>query len=158
MLGNKHVITALLVAPILALLAYFFVDHLVREKSQPAIVDHTYPLLVKSNCRHASGKCSLVNGDIKLMIKLNTSKEIPSLSLTSNYALTHALLSFNENETPQQMLSESSEYLAWRLLLPEKINPTQTVRIAVNIQQAYYYAEFTLAFLHVKNSFSEKLK
>ena len=66
---NKHVIVSLLVAPILAILAWFGVDYLVAEQAQPAEQGTMYPLVARSNCRYDSGQCDLANNDVKMSIR-----------------------------------------------------------------------------------------
>ena len=65
---NKHVLVAVLVAPVLAVVAWFSVDHFVSEKPHAARPGADYPLAARSNCRYESGACDLVNNDFKLRI------------------------------------------------------------------------------------------
>ena len=48
---NKHVVVAMLVAPILAILAWFAVDSMVAERAHSAKPGASYKLVAKSNCR-----------------------------------------------------------------------------------------------------------
>ena len=68
-LASLAIVIALLVAPVLALIAYFAVDAVVAEKPEKALAGSSYPLVAKSNCRYASGRCSLENGDVQLEIE-----------------------------------------------------------------------------------------
>ena len=63
---NKHVIIALIVAPILAILGWYAVGFLIGEKPQAAASGETYKLVARSNCRYASGVCGLRNADFVL--------------------------------------------------------------------------------------------
>jgi len=65
---NKHVITSMIVAPILAIISYFAVDYYVAEVPHKAIDGQLYKMLAKPNCRWESGHCDLVNGDLELLI------------------------------------------------------------------------------------------
>ena len=67
-LTNKHVIVAMIIAPILAIIAYFGVDHAFSEKPHSAVEGQSYPLVAKSNCRYESGKCTMENGDISVSV------------------------------------------------------------------------------------------
>ena len=69
MFSNKHVLVAMLVAPVLAIMAWFAVDYFVAERPHAAEEGATYTLLAKSNCRYASGKCDLENADFELTIR-----------------------------------------------------------------------------------------
>lgn len=55
LLTNKHVVIAMLVAPVLAVIAYFAVDASVSEPPKAAQPGQSYPLAVRSNCRYTSG-------------------------------------------------------------------------------------------------------
>ena len=63
MFKNKHFIVALLIAPILAIIAYFGVDIAVSEKPHAAKKGQSYKLVSKSNCRYTSGLCDMENGE-----------------------------------------------------------------------------------------------
>jgi len=69
-LTNKHLIIAMIVAPILAVIAYYGVDRVVSETPHKAVKGQSYPLAAKSNCRYKSGECTLKNGDISLTINV----------------------------------------------------------------------------------------
>lgn len=56
----------MLIAPILALIAYFGVDYMVAERPHAAQSGTSYPLVAKSNCRWTSGLCTLENADVEL--------------------------------------------------------------------------------------------
>jgi len=58
-LKNKHLVIAMLVAPVLAVLSYFALDVLVGERPKPAEEGQSYPLVEKPDCRYASGHCGL---------------------------------------------------------------------------------------------------
>jgi NADH:ubiquinone oxidoreductase subunit 3 (subunit A) len=61
MFKNWHVIIAMIVAPILAVLAWFAVDYFVAERPHAAKEGAAYSLIAKSNCRYDSGQCDLEN-------------------------------------------------------------------------------------------------
>ncbi|MGY0646152.1 MAG: hypothetical protein ACW7DN_16410, partial [Paraglaciecola chathamensis] len=62
MFKNKHIITALIVTPLLAIAGYFATDYIVSERPQQAQQGGQYQLAALPNCRYASGKCGLKNG------------------------------------------------------------------------------------------------
>jgi hypothetical protein len=66
--SNKHVIVALIVAPILSVIAWLAVDAYVGEQPQSAQAGQSYPLVAESNCRYASGRCTMSNEDFSLSI------------------------------------------------------------------------------------------
>ena len=80
---NKHVIIALLVAPVLAIIAWFAVDRMVAEEPQAAQAGGAYELVAKPNCRYASGECELVNNEFRLELALADGV----MTLTASHAL-----------------------------------------------------------------------
>jgi len=65
---NKHVILAMIVAPILAVLAWFGIGAIFGEKPLPAESGQVYKLVEKPNCRYGSGECGLKNVDFELTL------------------------------------------------------------------------------------------
>ena len=94
-LKNKHLILAMFVAPVLAIIAYFSVDSIVSEKPQAALQGSSYKLAAKSNCRYQSGNCTLKNGDIEVQIRARriAGKEI-ELSMFSELPVQNAIISY----------------------------------------------------------------
>jgi hypothetical protein len=92
---NKHVIASLIIAPILAILAWFLVDDWVADDALKAEKGIPYPLVAKSNCRWPSGYCYFENEDVEIKIttdtqnfgqnKLMVRSEIPMTNI--NFAL-----------------------------------------------------------------------
>ncbi len=70
-LANKHVVIAMLMAPVLALISYFAVDKLMADPPQAAVSGESYRLIEQSNCRYNSGQCALINGNFELRLKAN---------------------------------------------------------------------------------------
>jgi len=157
-LKNKHMILAMFVAPVLAIIAYFSVDHMVSEKPQAAQQGGTYKLAAKSNCRYKSGACTLKNGDIEVLIRAQriTEKEI-ELSMSSALPIQQAIISYVDGDyisEPLQIKVFSAESNERRIRLhlddPEK----SMLRLAVNIADVMYYVETTAVFVDYETSFS----
>ncbi len=87
---NKHVVVAMLVAPVLAILAWFAVDWFVAERPHVAQPGQDYPLIARSNCRYESGRCDLANEDFRLSILPGPAGEGTSLIVTSRFPLASA--------------------------------------------------------------------
>ncbi|HAN68249.1 MAG TPA: hypothetical protein DCQ70_07120, partial [Halieaceae bacterium] len=92
MFSNRHVIIALLVAPLLSIGAWFAVGQLVGEQPQQAEAGSDYPLLAKSNCRYDSGRCELANGDLELEIDVQALGSGWQLRLLASHALEGAVM------------------------------------------------------------------
>jgi len=69
---NKHVIASLIIAPILAILAWFLVDDWVADDVLKVEKGILYPLVAKSNCRWPSGYCYFENEDVEIKITTDT--------------------------------------------------------------------------------------
>ena len=59
----------MIVAPLLAVIAWFAVDRPVAERPHVAREGHAYPLMARSDCRYTSGQCSLENASFKSTLR-----------------------------------------------------------------------------------------
>jgi hypothetical protein len=75
-LTKKHLIVAMIVSPILAVLTYYAVDFKVSEKPHSAVPGNSYPLVAQSNCCYSRGKYTFKNGDIEASISISDAKTI----------------------------------------------------------------------------------
>jgi hypothetical protein len=148
---NKHVVIALLVAPILSILAWYAVGHLAGEKPQAAEEGNTYKLVARSNCRYESGSCDLHNADFNLTLEPEMlAASSVALTLTSSHSLQSAALGLVEGDSahqPAPMVSTNDAGTTWDGLLPRPASPDATIRIAVTAQGATWYAEVSTVFL-----------
>ena len=158
---DRHVITALLVAPVLAILAWFAVGSLGGEKARPARPGAAYPLLEKSNCRYASGVCDLENTDFKARLSFtgNLSGELSGdgsgnaggrLEVYVSHAVDSALLSLSRapgDAAPSAMRRADTEGRRWRFALERQPDREQRLRLVLSRRGVAYFAEFSTAFL-----------
>jgi hypothetical protein len=153
MFKNKHVVVAMLVAPVLAILAWFAVDVLVGERPHAALDGGAYRLAAKSSCRYASGVCELENADLKISIRQDSlSSDSLSLALESSHALDSAVLEVMPDSAgnPQSMSARDDTGKAWHAALLRPETPDPTLRIAVTTQGTTWYAEVPTVFLEVE--------
>jgi hypothetical protein len=148
---NKHVVIALIVAPILAILAWYAVGTLIGEKPHAAESGKTYKLVARSNCRYASGACDLHNADFKLSIRpeMLTASSV-ALDMSSSHALQSAAISLFENDTdsaPAPMTRTDEAGREWQGLIPRPSSAEATIRVAVTAQGATWFAEVPVIFL-----------
>ena len=119
---NKHVVVALLVAPVLAIAAWYAVGHFLGERPHAAVEGGSYLLVARSNCRYDSGGCDLRNADFELQIRpIDVSNDVVALELTSRFALqsaTVALVEAGEERPPTQMESAGSGGQLWAGNIP----------------------------------------
>lgn len=148
---NKHVIVAMLVAPVLAILAWFAVDHFLSEKPHAAIPGAAYALIAKSNCRYDSGQCDLANGEFELTLKpVPGARGGTALELMSRFPLqtaTVGLVDEGNEGPPTAMRASGAEAKRWLAALPEPLAAATRIRLAVIAGETTYYAEIPVVFL-----------
>ena len=148
---NKHVVVAMLVAPILAILAWFAVDSMVAERAHSAKPGASYKLIAKSNCRYASGKCDMENAEFKISLTpVEAPRGVTAFELESVFGLASANISLfrpaGEVVATAAPLEAEVPGTRWRLTIPAAITPDASLRVAVTAQQSIYYAEIPLTF------------
>ena len=162
MFKNKHVIMALIVAPILAVIAYFAVDSLVAEKPKAAQAGESYSLAALPNCRYPSGHCSLKNADFKLDLKLeNTGVNVFSLTIESEHPLQGAKVALvqraNETGVPVAM-TPNIDAKKWHAKLEGELAPESKLQLVVSASDALYYGETELTFIQYETTFGEDFR
>lgn len=146
---NKHVRGALFIAPLLGVGTYIAVDHSLSEKPQAAMVGESYPLAEKSNCRYASGVCTLKNGDVELKIHPHrldaTSVEFQVKSELQIERLWVASGSGEQFARPIAFTKNSDKGLHARVSVSTP--KTTRLRWAMTLAGARYFAETSAAFV-----------
>lgn len=148
---HKHVLTAMIVAPILALVSYFAVDFIAGEKPHVAEEGKSYRLVEKPNCRYDSGTCGLKNGDFELDLFVESAENgRPVLKLSSAHALDGVMVALlgrgDEEQEPRQMIPRNGEGLAWSIEL-EPFDPGRDrLRLAASAQKTLYFGDVALKF------------
>ena len=143
---NKHVVVALLVAPVLAIGAWYAVGLIGAETPQRAVPGQSYPLVAKSNCRYASGQCSLENGDIEFHITPVSSNDTLSLKITSNQSSGRVMLGLGQDSNPPK--PEEAPYDAsiqsWYYAVTE--NQAEKLFFVAEIRGSRYFAKLDTVF------------
>lgn len=157
-LKNKHVILAMFIAPVLAIIAYFATDHIVSEKPQQAQQGSSYKLAAKSNCRYKSGQCTLHNGDIEVNVRVEqVSAAAIKLILQSNTPLTNALAAFAEGESdiqPSSLYPAAAQTNTWNAEFKLANIEKTTLRLVLEISDSIFYAETPAVFVDYETTFS----
>ena len=156
-LKNKHLILAMFVAPLLAIIAYFSVDYMVSEKPKAAQQGGTYKLAAKSNCRYQSGVCTLKNGDIEVKLHARRIDErMVELKMHSELPIQNAIISYVVGEFTSQPVAMNTESAAgdWYVTIELSDPENSQLRMALSIADAMYYAETTAVFIDYETSFS----
>lgn len=161
-LTNKHVVVAMLIAPILALISYFAVDSVVSEKLHLAEDGRAYALVEKPNCRYSSGKCGLKNGNFEVEImasRINTNQVI--LELTSTHTLNKVLLAVDQlgqnSEQPSSMQANDPERRIWTIALPQ-LSQNDRLQLAIAAQDSFYYGDSSTEFIEYHTGFSKDFR
>ena len=162
-LKNKHVIVAMLVAPILALISYFSVDAVVAEKPHAAQVGEHYSLLEKSNCRYNSGVCDLKNGDVELKIKPEwVTNQRLRLTISSSKPLQNVIGArvnmLGEEVAPNVMQNADHEGFTWSTEMIAPDADLERLHVAVAINETWYYADAALKFINYQAAFADDFR
>ncbi|WP_045827476.1 hypothetical protein [Teredinibacter turnerae] len=157
-LKNKHLITAMLVAPVLALIAYFATDHLVAERPHLAKAGDVYPLAAGSNCRYQSGSCTLKNADVKLQLnaqRLSSTKV--SLTLATDLPLQTALVAVDlkgSGDSAPVAMAQTGDL--WEVALDVLQPESSRLRFVAVIDNVNYFVETEAVFVDYETSFSRE--
>ena len=161
MFKNKHVLVAMIVAPILALVAYFATDYIVGESPIAVEPGQSYPLVARSNCRYASGVCTLVNGDLE--VKLSLSSELDGaqvLNVYSNQKLEGIRLALanGDQELPLMKLVQStSDKNNWHVDMSNMPKQVDSLRLAMQSAGAVFFASVGTDFFVHDSRFPEPI-
>ena len=152
MFTNKHVVVAMLVAPVLAIMAWFDIDYFIAERPHAAKEGAAYTLIAKSNCRYDSGVCDLENSDFKLSIRpMSITADSVQLEMTSAFPLQGATLGLVNDgvaAAPSPMAATNGEGLHWTTRIDAPAGDNSTIRVAATAQGSTWYAEVPTVFLY----------
>jgi hypothetical protein len=152
-LRNRHVLVAALVAPLLALLAYFGSAYLLGERPQKAMEGQSYPLVEKPNCRWESGACGLVNNDFELeLTQQDRAGDRVVFRLESVVPLDGVLLGVahdgdDGSTTPQPMQAEGGDGSVWIAEVAVPDPGADRIRLAASSAGVLYYGDASTAFM-----------
>lgn len=149
LLTNKHVVIALIVAPVLAVLAWFAAGQLTGERPRAAAPGQSYPLLERSNCRWPSGACDLRNKEFNLRL-MPVEEGSRELVLISSHPLDGAVLGIglpDEDSLPVMMRAVDGQGLEWRLVLDSDPLPAQRIRLVAMAGGTSFFGDAATTFL-----------
>jgi len=157
-LKNKHVIAALIIAPILSVLSYFAVDQIVSEKPHAAKAGAEYALVAKPNCRYASGKCGFKNGEFEVTITLAETGVGTAINLESAVNLDGGKVSLaleNATDEPVSFVQNDNSGKFWQAVIPTAYTGSEVLRIVLSAQEAIYYGDTVAAFGHYETTYGK---
>jgi hypothetical protein len=159
---NKHVIMAMIMAPILAIASYYLVDLAVKEQPQKALEGNTYKLIAKSNCRFSSGRCDLENGSFKSTVRISYDNGQQLLRLSSVNELQAVNVGFVTSDGtesgPYKLTSNDDAGTQWSTEFNELADTSTLLRVALTANDAHYYSETFMGFSDYKTSFSKDFR
>ena len=150
MFTNKHVVVALIVGPILAILAWLAVGQIVAEKAALAEPGKSYPLVEKSDCRYESGHCTLENESFKLSLSIVQRDENTVLVLKSKHPLRGvvvAVADFDREGVPEAMGSRGVGGREWFIVLDRKPLATERILLVASAGGAQYFGDAATLFI-----------
>ena len=150
-------VIATLMAPVLALIAYFGTSFFLGETPQVAAPGQSYELVEKPNCRYSSGKCGLKNVDFELTLTYEmrgTTRML--LNLESEHPLDGVLLAMIENDSdvqlPVEMQATSSDGLNWSLEVARPDPEIHRFRLVASAAGVLYFGDAATKFTVVESS------
>lgn len=148
---NRHLVIASLMAPVLALIAYFGVNFMVGEDPHPAEAGNSYQLVEKPNCRYNSGMCGLKNADFELTLTFEWLESGQMrLNLESEHPLDGVLLASSEDEdgeaNPAEMLPVGSNGLFWAIDIPRPDPDQHRLHLVASAAGVLYFGDVATKF------------
>ena len=149
---NRHILIASLVAPVLALMAYFGAGYLFGERPQAAVEGQSYPLAEQPNCRWASGACGLANNDFEVELRYQPRADDRFVfRLESALPLDGVLLSVahdgSGSAVPEPMQAEDEGGLNWITELSVPDPGGDRIRLAASSGGVLYFGDASTAFM-----------
>ncbi|MEM8983894.1 MAG: hypothetical protein AAGC71_12765 [Pseudomonadota bacterium] len=150
---SPHIIVALLVAPVLAVLAYFAASKLVGDTAGPAQRGASYPLLVGANCRRSSGQCQLSNAQLRIDLTMTAYSDAAiTLELYASNTFDGVLIGDGTDKATASPFERIAP-LRWRVALPHPSDAATLPFVAVADTTAFF-AELPTDFLQHRASAS----
>lgn len=150
----------MLVAPVLAILAYFLTDHFVSEKPHAAKKGTSYRLIAKPNCRYESGKCELRNGEFLITLKTEPpeNKKVV-LKLDANFALEGVKIAIGQppqaSPTPQDMRTLEATKTQWQAIIDQPTSDESRLQLVVAANGSFYFADTATIFFNEVRPFKD---
>jgi hypothetical protein len=158
MFKNKHMTTAMVVAPLLAIVSYFATDYIVSDIPETAAQGESYAMVARSNCRYQSGQCTFRNGDLEVKFQLvQTDGSQPVLKARSNHPLQGAQIALvgEQNKDAQPLMLEKSDDAGeqWAISLQGPIDDKNELRVAMLANSTTFYGSTETTFFQYDTIF-----
>ena len=148
---SKHVVTASIVAPVLALIGYFGINALVGESPHAAEEGQSYQLVEMPSCRYSSGRCGLKNADFELNLRTESlADDRLLLTLESEFPLDGVKVALVEHEAdekqPVDMRAMSEDGLVWSLEIASPDPERNRLRLVASANGSLYFGDAAMKF------------
>jgi hypothetical protein len=149
--SNKHIVVALLVAPILAIGTFYAIDMLVGEQPHVAEEGREYPLMEMPGCRWDGGYCSLENNEFKLGLAVEwPAEDRIALTVISEFPLQGIKVAVAQESgftpPPVEMTAISDDSRTWAAELDFDGPGGQRLRLVASAKESLYYGDASLTF------------
>lgn len=158
MFKNKHITTAMMVAPLLAIGSYFATDYIVSDLPVTAVDGDTYAMVARPNCRYQSGQCTFRNGDLEVKFQLVQDSSGQSvLKAQSSHPLKGAkiaLVGSSDEQVEPLSLSRADEVgEQWALPLLGSVADKKELRVAMLANATTFYGSADTTFFQYDTVF-----
>ena len=148
---NKHLVTAAIVAPVLALIGYFGVNALVGESPHAAEEGQSYQLVEMPSCRYSSGRCGLKNSDFELNLSTESLEDGRLLLLLeSEFPLEGVKVALVEDEGDEQqpvdMRPMGEDGLIWSLEMARPDPERNRLHLVALANRSLYFGDVATKF------------
>jgi hypothetical protein len=148
---NKHLVTAAVVAPVLALIGYFGINALVGESPHAAEEGQSYQLVEMPSCRYSSGHCGLKNGDFELNLSTESlGDDRLLLKIESELPLEGVKVALVEHEAdekqPVDMRAMGEDGLVWSLEIASPDPERNRLHLVASANRSLYFGNAAMKF------------
>ncbi len=149
LMGKRHLVTSLLVAPLLAMAGWWASGLFSSQEPVPAQKGGVYPLLEKSNCRYASGECLLENVDFTIALTYVLRSDGHFLLAQASHPLSDILLAVDEDEhsAPQFMARRGTNSREWSLTLDGRPGAAARIRLVARSADVIWFGDAATHFI-----------
>lgn len=148
-LTNKHVVVAMLVAPVLAVAAWYaagWFSGVQPEEPAPAEAGQTYPLIEAPGCRYAGGTCVLKNEDFALRVRVSEQAVVMVDSVVPvDYLMVGLRSGGDAKPTLAKAVDDSRQ--RWALRISAMPETADALRFVAGVGGAAWFGEASLVFL-----------
>lgn len=163
MFRNFHFIIAFLVAPFLAIMAWYAADTMLGKEEEKAKEGLGYELLGDSNCRYESGTCTMSNGNFELDIQVDRAGDGKlAVRLESAHPLSGVNMGWvnpDADDAEQTALKPAGDgRKRWEGVIPGEASTEARMRVLARADGTSYYGEAATVFIDYETSFGEDFR